>query len=277
MANVKKNNVNFVYDKKNNRVVTRRKSSNNKNRPKKTIILDDEIDIKDLKKAKNKQKYYARQRKYQQNNNPKKIIENPELKTTTLIKTNSDEESIPKRKKVIENPDFEKTSAILKKKDKEENNQKEISFDKEIHEKKKFNFFKKDNNRELPKVKKQIINFDENSDLKKIPLGNAKVDNRKRVKIYLKEAIVYAIFITIINVIAIFVFDYVNYLKLFDIKGINIAFTVVLSLIVSYAFSFFIDCLVSEVWIKIKSKHREGEQNGNSWIKRRKNKENITN
>ena len=110
-----------------------------------------------------------------------------------------------------------------------------------------------------------------------MPLGDDKENNKKRVKVYLKEAIFYAIIITIINVLAIWIFDYVNYLKLFDIKGVNIVTTAFLSLIVSYVFSFFIDSLISEIWIKIKSKHKEGEQDGNSWFKRRKDRSNIEN
>ena len=277
MANVKKNNVNFVYDKNKNKVVARKNVQNKKNTTKKKIILEDNTNVKNNQKERNKQKYYARQKKYQHTTN-KKVIINPEIENTVVVKKKeiNKEKKVDSKmnKKVIVNPELEKTtnivemvqeyaSAKIAKKEEEKQS-------KESHQKRTWILFKKH--------KKQVINPEiEDNQKEEMPLGDDKENNNKRVKIYLKEAFVYAILITIVNIVAYFVFDYVHYLKLFDLKWVNMVISIVLSLIISYVFSFFIDSLVSEVWIKIKSMHKEGEHDGNSWFKRRKNRRNIQN
>ena len=65
-------------------------------------------------------------------------------------------------------------------------------------------------------------------------------------------------------------------IKLFDVKIVNIALTVVMSLIFNYALSFFVDCLVTELWIKYKvNAKEEGVQDGNKRLKKRKHQEDI--
>ena len=302
MANNKKKNVNLVYDKKNNRVVVKNTNYKKKKMPSiesvpiisntneqnnnylnKEAINKEKKDIQNpsLKeineinrnititnvvkknipqsavsiKEKNKKKYENRQKRYANNKTPgkKKIL-------------NIDTSNLEKVHKEIQND--------LKKKEKI----KKVSKEEKIVPVKKKGAIKKDKKVEKSDVnltstfrikRKEIIeHIKEKSSDESIPLGDEKSDNRERVKRYLKEAIVYAAIITIINIIAIFVFDYVNYLKLFDVLYLNYLVTILLSFIISYIFAFFVDCLVTEIWTKIKLKKKtEGASNGDTGIK----------
>ncbi len=95
-----------------------------------------------------------------------------------------------------------------------------------------------------------------------IPIGKNKNEKKKRIIRYLKEALVYAIIITFINLLSYVIFDYVNLLRLFDIKIFNVLLTIIVSLIIGFIFSFIIDYTVSELWVIIKRK-RSGDTNGN--------------
>ena len=132
---------------------------------------------------------------------------------------------------------------------------------------------KKEEKKKEKKVKERKKIFVLESD---IPLEDDKENHRIRVKRYLTESLVFALLLTIINLLASLVFDFVNMLNLFDVQILNILITMVLSFIVSYAMSFFVDCLLTEIWIKIKVK-KEGEVNGDSRFIKRKNRENIKN
>ena len=292
MANAKRKNNNLVYDKK-NKVVAKsntyknnrpsnnyKKKNNNKNNSNKNnsknknvsnqkkvlelgntgkILKQDIVNRKkqiDKKnnttnnfnnantKEKNKQKYESRQKRYANNNKNIKKPKVLDIQTGNLEKINQ---------KIKEEQDKEKQ---LKK------------VTEEVSLKKKINKNVKSKEDEFRKKRQEFI-----SDIKgkssdnTIPLGSEKKDNKARVKRYLKESIVYAVIITIVNIIAIFVFDYVNYLKLFDIVIINYIITIILSLIINYAFAFFLDCLITEIWAKIKSRHKEGVIDGNNWLK----------
>lgn len=295
MANNRHRNVNLVYDKKNNRVVVKNTNNRKKKMPingddlslsnnnlKKSIDLDTtakinsklENDVSEAKnidnknititkvvksnipkdaislKEKNKQKYEARQKRYANTKNKKKKV--LDIGTSNLEKVHKEiKNELKKKEKIKKVPDEEKVTPIKKK---------SVIKEEQKQDDKKANFRTKRN---------EIINhIKEKSSDNTIPLGNEKSDNRIRVKRYLKESIVHAIIITIINVIAFFIFDYVNYLKLFDIEYLNYIVTIILSLIISYIFAFFVDCLVTEIWTNIKTKQKMvGVTNGDSGVK----------
>lgn len=295
MANNRHRNVNLVYDKKNNRIVVKntnykkRMPSNggnltvSNNNLKKSIdlntttIINSELEknapetnnfdnrkitiTKVVKsnipkdamslKEKNKQKYEARQKRYAntKNNKKKKVLD---IGTSNLEKVNKEiRNELKKKEKIKKVPDEEKVTPIKKK----------SVIKEELKQNDKTSNFRN-------KRKEIIMHIKEKSSDNTIPLGNEKSDNKIRVKRYLKESVVYAIIITIINVIAYFFFDYVNYLKLFDVEYLNYIVTIILSLIVSYIFAFFVDCLVTEIWTNFKTKQKMvGVTNGDSGVK----------
>ena len=259
MANVKNKNVQFVYDKKNNRVVTKK----NINATKKVLLYNTaQLDIVS-QKEKNKQRYEARKRKYSNAAAKKKIV-NPELET----KDETNKIKVTKVYKSIEDKYILKERIECKIKE-------ETEFEEVVPKKKTINLTStftliKDKSKDV------IDNVKQKTTDENIPFGNLKEDKKKRIKRYFKEAFIYSLIITVINVIIIKVFDYTNWLKIFDLKWLNIAVTVILSLIVNYIFAVFVDSLLTEIWIVIKNKHnKKGDMNGSNRIIKGKDKENI--
>ncbi len=246
----KNNNVSLIYDKKNNKVVKKKSLPKNNSKTKKKLVneeLENELSKTVIlsKKEINRKKYQARQQRYSKETK-KKVIDVDYTIVTNEVLNNQNKE---KDKTIVKEKKVKEEVELVKKKDdlKEET--------KEVKEKKKYFVLEND-----------------------IPLASDKINTKIRIKRYLKEAIIFAIIITIINLIAILLFDYVNVLKIFDVSVLNIVVTVFLSLIISYLISFFIDCLVTEIWVKIKNnKNKEGDINGNTRIEQEKHRENITN
>ena len=251
MSNKNNSNVNLVYDKKNKVVVKR-------NYPKKKLVNEEVENVEKqplTKKEINRKRYQARQQKYNKNTK-KKVMD---LDTTTIMVLNN--ESKDNKKEEVQNKEI--------KEEKQESNNKEIkdNLDNTIVIKKKDK--KEKNNLKKDKEKKKLFVLEED-----IPLGCEKENTKIRVKRYLKEALIYSLIITIINLFSMLIFNYVNILHLFDVNILNIIVTVLLSLIISYVVAFFIDCLLTEIWVKIKEK-KEGDKNGNSRIIKRKNRRDI--
>lgn len=107
-----------------------------------------------------------------------------------------------------------------------------------------------------------------------IPLGKSKKEKKERKRRYIKEAIVFALIITFINLLSYVLFDYVSLLRLSDIKIFNVLATMIASFIIGFIFSYIIDYLVSELWVKIKRK-RTGGTDGNKGSKQEEHKEDI--
>ena len=99
-----------------------------------------------------------------------------------------------------------------------------------------------------------------------IPLGKSSFDKKKRIIRYLKEAIFYAIIMTLLYLLCYVIFDYFSLLRLFDIKIFNVVVTMLISLIMNFIAAFIIDYIVTEIWAKFRRKKQEGEHNGNSGI-----------
>ena len=168
---------------------------------------------------------------------------------------------------------IERTSKIKKKvlkvEEKDKNDEDTKIVENSLSEEKK-----EDDNKPKKNIFKYIACIFINGD-NDFPLGNEKDDKRKRTKKYLKESIFLAIIITLSNVISMKLFSYVNYFKIFDVKWVNIVLTVVLSLLFSYVCALFWDSLISEIWVKIKSRKQEGVLDGDKRIKEGKHRKDI--
>ena len=76
----------------------------------------------------------------------------------------------------------------------------------------------------------------------------------KRFKRYVMEASIYAIIITILNIVSTFIFKNIDTINLFDIKVLNIVLTMFVILIISFLVTLFFDFLITEIWIKLKKR-----------------------
>ena len=317
MANNRKNgNTNFVYDKKTNQVVMKK----NVPKKRLVVGIDENVELSIQKreidkKQINKQKYYQKQMKYKNNQNNKKKIKNnikqnnfdevPKKKNNNLNKNNTNREkvkrlhfigniqltSINSPKILKERDELETTLTILKKKDKRINSEgegtnnsqliKELSVEKKDNELKSQNIeqvidepIKKKSQDE--EVKQEVQNTFDNLE----PIKDNKKTQERIFKRCALEALIYALIITVINVIVYLLFDYIVLLNLFDNKYANMGITILLSLIINYMVAILVDYGFTCLWIKIKNRrgqNQEGDFGGNSWFKRRKHRENITN
>ena len=211
------------------------------------------------RKARNKKKYQNQQKKYQESklktknriNTEDKTIDKEqtttEITSIDLVKEITTEEEInlePKKKDFVE---------IDSLKEKRKENRKQSQFAKTLVD------FKTKSVDTINIVKEKTT--DQN-----IPLGKTKEEKTTRRKRYIKEAIVYSLMLTIINVFCILFIDYFNFLRLFDVKYLNIIVTVLISLIINFFVAFMVDYFVTDVWLKGKRKKKVGEQNGDSRV-----------
>ena len=109
-----------------------------------------------------------------------------------------------------------------------------------------------------------------------IPTGKTNDEVIKRSKRLICEAVVYAFLLTIVNIIVILVFDYFNFLRLFDVKALNVIVTILISLIFNFFVAFMVDYFVTNVWLVKKRNKKDGDSNANNWAERRKHREDIT-
>ena len=110
-----------------------------------------------------------------------------------------------------------------------------------------------------------------------IPIGKTNEEVLKRSKRLISEAVIYAILLTIVNIIVIVCFDYFNFLRLFDVKALNVIVTILISLIFNFFVAFMVDYFVTNVWLVKRRNKKDGDSNANSWINKRKYREDITN
>ena len=273
-SSVKKNNVNINKTYKNSKVKKQSIKSEVKEvelvKKPKSIIPEDSINVSkndDLTKRKerNRKKYENQQKKYQEVNKikPKKRI---------VI----DDEVVGKNK--IESP---KEETIVKKITKEKVETQEKEKEQERKEKRKFNRKSIHLTQTITNIKDKGVNkinlVKEKTDDKYIPIGKGREDKKRRFKRYVKEAIIYAVLLSLINVICAFAFDYFNFLRLFDVKALNIAITVIISLIFNFFITFMIDYFITEIWLKKRRKREDGVQDGDNRINEGEHQENIEN
>ena len=227
------------------------------------------------RKERNRKKYEKGQRKYQ------------DTKKIKPIKKTEIHEEIKEEKKKIEIPDEVKSKKkktvkeeeLVKKVDvKVESTLKEKTKEQERKERRKFN---QEFTQTLKTLKEfsttQIDIFKEKTSDKNIPIGKTEEDNKKRFSRVIKESIIYAVLLTIFDVICILVIDYFDFLRLFDVKALNIIITIIIALIFNFFIAFMIDHFATKIWLNKKHKKKDDDINGDNRVNQREYKENIRN
>ena len=85
-----------------------------------------------------------------------------------------------------------------------------------------------------------------------LPTGKSKSDKRRRKTIYLKEALIFTIILTSIDVIGFYNTPYLDILEIFDNALWNLYATLGFTLLFLLIGSFLIDLWVTEIIIKLK-------------------------
>lgn len=229
-----------------------------------SVLTPEEIIAK--RKERNRKKYEKSQKKYRDNQEKKKIVvedrieevKEQEYQVETKVVTLDEEDLV---KKIIP---IEENNKELERKEKRKTNRKTSGFTQTLT-----------NIKELSVNK--INDVREKTNDNTIPLGKSIEEQTKRSKRLIKEAIVYAIILTIINVLCIVIFDYFNFLRLFDVKWLNVVVTIIISLIFNFFVAFMVDYFVTNVWLVKRRKKKDGEQDGNNWANRKERRKNIEN
>ena len=86
------------------------------------------------------------------------------------------------------------------------------------------------------------------------PTTFLKGDKKRRKTIYLKEALILAIFITIIDFIGFYNSNYFDMLHIFDNSLLNLVATITLTLLIVFIGAYLIDLMVTEIFLKIRKK-----------------------
>ena len=246
----------------------------------KKILTPEEIAKE--RKERNRKKYEKGQRKYQDTKKIKPIKKTEIHEEEKKIEISS---KIKEEKKKIEIPDEVKSKK--KKKVKEEELVKKIEVEikptskekikeQERKEKRKFNQgFTQTLNTLKEFSTTQIDIFKEKTSDKNIPIGKTEEDNKKRFSRVIKESIIYAVLLTIFDVICILVIDYFDFLRLFDVKALNIIITIIISLIFNFFVAFMVDHFATKIWLNKKHKKKDDDINGDNRVNQREYKENI--
>ncbi len=281
-AEKKEEKTNNEVKKQVKKVAVKKTNSKNTNNKKKSTKVSKPVVKKELpvnenkpltqeeiiaqRKERNRKKYEKGQKKYREKKDNKKIpvevvpkeekIEVKEIeKETKKPEIDLSLEDTDLIKKVrIETDEVEKTKVDQKNKRKE----------------------KRQTNRKTSGFTQTLINIKELSvnkinDVKevtsdnKIPIGKTYDEQTKRSRRLIKEAIVYAVILTLINVLCIVFIDYFNFLRLFDVKWLNVVVTILISLIFNFFVAFMVDYFVTNVWLVKRRKKKDGEQNGDNW------------
>ena len=268
-----------VVEKKDNiikkEIVEKKENIDKKDNTEKKELTKEELIAQ--KKERNRKKYQNKQKKYQElqkNKDKKKIIVEDQLidkekKEEPIKEDTSDKEikvEVIKEEDLVKKVKVEKDFAAKERerKEKRKANKKPIQITQTITTIKEISVTKINNVREK-------VN-DEN-----IPVGVTIEEKVKRSRRLIKESIVYAIILTIINIICILSIDYFNFLRLFDIKWLNVLVTILLSLIFNFFVAFMVDYFVTIIWLKHKRKKKVGEQDGNNRIIKEKYQKDIRN
>ena len=253
-----------------------RKNSGIKKEEKKELTPQE---IVEQRKERNRRKYQNQQKKYQETKKTKekKRIEVEDQVENIIQKSNNVKEDIVNT--IEEKEESLVSNDIVEKKSEENLISKETKEEKESREKRKEKRKPIQFTQTLTSIKEKgtttIHGVKEKVNDNSIPVGKSKAEKKKRSKRIIKESIVYAIILTIINVGCILVFNEFNFLRLFDIKTLNIVVTVLISLIFNFFVAFMIDFFVTGIWLKKKRKKKDGEQDGNNRINEGEYQEDI--
>ena len=263
-GNVVKNGANVVKIKPKGQIKSKKKLTIDGDSKKNTVASKQESIEK--RKERNRKKYQNQQKKYSDYNKTKtkkKIIIDEVDNKNVSVKNVDNKKSVSSNEETV----IKKKSSSPKKK--------------EAIERKK-----RSEKRKTNKITETIVNIKsigvdtinnvkEITNDKNIPVGITKDEKKQRFKRLVEESLVFSIIITIIDVICILAFDYANFLRLFDVKSLNIIVTVIISLIFNFFIGFAVDYFITSLWVRIKRKKEAGEHNGNSGIEQGKDKKDI--
>ena len=251
---IKKNTKKDTITRKNTKIVVKKPIEVKKEElNKENKVLTPEEIIKE-RKERNRKKYQNQQKKYQdnkKNKEKKKIVVEEEIDDKLKKSDTVKEEDLVKKVKQKESKEKEKVKA---RKEKRKTNRKSINFTQTI-----------------------INNVKEKTTDKNIPVGNTRDEKARRSKRFIKEAIIYTIILTIIDIVCILIFDYFNFLRLFDVKALNVVVTILIALMFNFFVAFMVDYFVTGVWLQKKRKKKVGEQDGDNRTIEEEHKEDIRN
>lgn len=217
------------------------------------------------RKERNRKKYEKGQKKYRDNQDKKKIVvedkvEEQEVKEEIKVEIPVDEEDI--LKKTIPVPIIDKKKEEeQKRKEKRKTNRKTSGFTQTLTNIKELSVTKINDVREIT---------NDNT----IPLGKTIDEQNKRSRRLIKESIVYAVILTFVDILCIVIFDYFNFLRLFDVKWLNVVVTILIAFIFNFFVTFMVDYFVTNIWAR-KRRKKDGEQDGNSGVNRKERRKNI--
>lgn len=257
------------------------KPINNIGKP--NILTKEEIAAQ--RKERNRKKYEKGQQKYRNNGNTrnnnnikekKKVIVDDEI-NEVAVKVEVNEEY---QKAIITDDTIENEEIVLKKTTEIEADKSGEKIKKiERKEKRKTNRKTSGFTQTLTNIRELSVNtindVREKTNDNTIPLGKTFIEKSKRSKRLIIEAMVYAVMLTIIDVLCILIFDYFNFLRLFDIKALNVIITILIALVFNFFVAFMVDYFVTNVWLTNKRKKKDGEQNGDNRTFREKYKKNF--
>lgn len=222
-------------------------------------LTKDEVIAK--RKERNRKKYEKTQQKYRGKKEKKKItVEDKVEEKKEFIPIVPEEPKIEFKEVIKEEP--------VKKASKDEKETPKKQEEKKRKEKRKTNRKTSGFTQTLIDLKDKSINVindvREKTNDDSIPAGKTIIEKTKRSKRFIKEAIVYAIILTIIDVLCIVFLDYFDFLRLFDVKALNIVLTILIALIFNFFVAFMVDYFITNIWLVKRRKKKDGELSGNS-------------
>ncbi len=233
---------------------------------KEQVLTPEEIIAK--RKERNRRKYENKQKKYREKKQlvvEEKVEEVKEEQTVVQEEfsiSDLDSEELIKKSDISKENKSEAKEKELERKEKRKTNRKTSGFTQTITNIKEVSVSK------INDVREKV---DDNT----IPIGKTFNEKSLRSKRLIKEAIVYSIILTVIDVICIIVFDYFNFLRLFDVKSMNVMLTIIIALVFNFFVAFMVDYFVTNVWLTKKRKGKDGEQNGDNRSFKEKHRKNI--
>lgn len=277
-----KSKTNNSKNLKNKQILNKTKNKiNSKKSSKKTPVKENkkEVNIK-VNNQKKKSNYHKVQQKA-----TKKIQEQKEISNRKKIVRNKKHEVRIKKQEEIKNRTFLKKikliilSYFIKTKKIIIKNLKNIKKYISLFQQKLFIFFKTKKNRredtskfqDLKKINEQakLQETKEQEDLqekkvffkslfgKKIPNSSTKSDRKRRKTIYLKEALLFSIIMTLIDIVLFYKVSSINILTIFDNNIWNLVVTIFLTLLILLISSYLFDYLITEFIFKKNMKQKK--------------------
>lgn len=256
-----------LFGKKKKKVLD--ENSNIEKKPKKWKLFRKKKKL-DSGESEVKQKFYTIKSFFKKNNPFRKKNKNKEdkQKNYILIKENNYAKDVEDKKIILD-----KTISIKKSKN---GGNIEVNVNKQNHGKKEI---AKDNKKKKKKklLTDEVIYRRTLYGKKILDYSDSKEIKRRRKRIYLKEALLVALILSIINIVTHYFIQDVSIINITNLKYLNIIITFVISYIFMFIMSFVADWFITELIVKHNRKKqlKEGDSYRNRRVIKGKNKENI--